>query len=95
MALRRNTSRRKVRRNSRANPKAPIVGVSWSVSGVAEGDARTIREAERKILAAYSHVDSEGALPAWRREGPLSVEARFVIHRADGSRATQRRSIFF
>ena len=65
------TSRRKiVRRNSRA--KASIVRVSWNVFGVAEGDARTIREAERKIAAERSHV------------GP--VKASLFIHRADGSR---------
>ena len=65
------TSRRKaVRRNSRA--KSPISRVSWNVFGVAEGDARTIREAERQIAAERSHV------------GPL--KASLCIHRTDGSR---------
>lgn len=65
------TSRRKaVRRNSRA--KAPISRVSWNVFGVAEGDARTIREAERQIAAERSHVGH--------------VKASLFIHRTDGSR---------
>jgi hypothetical protein len=68
------TSRRKavrtVRRNSRA--KAPISRVSWNVFGVAEGDARTIREAERQIAAERSHVGH--------------LKASLFIHRTDGSR---------
>ena len=65
---------RKLRKNSRA--KAAIVRVGWTVPGVAEGDTRTIREAERAIASERSRVGH--------------LRARIVIHRADG--AVERRS---
>jgi hypothetical protein len=65
---------RKLRKNSRA--KAAIVRVGWTVPGVAEGDTRTIREAERAIASERSRVGH--------------LRARIVIHRADG--VVERRS---